>query len=82
MMLRIDHRESNDIDIFLPDPQLLQFLDPQKWDFQFEIQPDDYRSDGARSLKLAFNDVGQIDFIVAGAFYCGRCIDDLPSHRS
>lgn len=65
--LRIDHRESNDIDIFLPDPRLLQFLDPQKRDFQFEIQPDDYRSDGARSLKLAFNDVGQIDFIVAGA---------------
>lgn len=67
MMLRIDHRESHDIDIFLPDPQLLAFLDPQKRDFQFETQPDDYRSDGALSLKFAFSNVGQIDFIVAGA---------------
>lgn len=66
-MLQIDHRESNDVDIFLPDPQLLQFLDPQKRDFRFEIQPDDYRGDGVRSLKLAFNDIGQVDFIVAGA---------------
>jgi hypothetical protein len=67
MMLRIDHRESNDIDIFLDDPQLIQFLDPEKRDFQFVIRPDDCRSDGARSLKLAFNDIGQIDFIVAVA---------------
>jgi Nucleotidyl transferase AbiEii toxin, Type IV TA system len=65
MMLQIDHRESNDVDIFLPDAQLLQFLDPQKRDFQFEIQPDDYRGDGVRSMKFAFNRIGQIDFIVA-----------------
>jgi nucleotidyltransferase AbiEii toxin of type IV toxin-antitoxin system len=67
MMLQIDHRESNDVDIFLSDPQALQFLDPQKRDFQFEIHPDDCRGDGARSLKLAFYDIGQIDFIVAGS---------------
>lgn len=67
MMLRIDHRESNDVDIFLPDAQMLQFLDPEKWDFQFEIQPDDCRSDGVRSLKFAFDHIGQIDFIVARA---------------
>src|SRR5262249_800083 len=30
MMPQINHRESRDIDIFLPDPQLLPFLDPQK----------------------------------------------------
>jgi hypothetical protein len=76
MMLRIDHRESNDIDIFLDDPQLLQFLDPEKRDFQFEIWPDDYRSDGARSLKLAFNDIGQIDFIVAGALTVSPATED------
>jgi hypothetical protein len=29
MMIQIDHRDSEDIDIFLPDPQLLPFLDPQ-----------------------------------------------------
>jgi hypothetical protein len=63
LMLQIDHRESHDVDIFLRDPQLLGFLDPQKHDFQFEIQPADYTGDGAMSLKLVF-DMGQIDFIV------------------
>ncbi len=65
MMLQIDHRESRDIDIFLNDPQQLPFLDPQKQDFKFEIQPDGFEGDGLRSLKLAF-DIGEIDFIVAG----------------
>jgi hypothetical protein len=27
MMVQIDHRESDDVDIFLPDPQSLPFLD-------------------------------------------------------
>jgi hypothetical protein len=67
MMLQIDHRESRDIDIFLDDPQLLGFLDPRKHDFEFEIQPIDYQGDGARSLKLVFEEIGEIDFIVAGA---------------
>jgi hypothetical protein len=39
MMLQIDHRESRDVDIFLPDPQLLPFLDPQKHDFRLELIP-------------------------------------------
>jgi hypothetical protein len=65
MMLQIDHRESYDIDIFLNDPQQLPFLDPQKQDFKFEIQPDAYEGDGVRSLKLAFGIIGEIDFIVA-----------------
>jgi hypothetical protein len=64
MMLQIDHRESRDIDIFLSDPQLLGLLDPQKHDFQFEIEPAGYDGDGVRSLKLAF-DIGEIDYIVA-----------------
>jgi hypothetical protein len=67
MMLQIDHRESHDIDIFLPDPQLLPFLDPQTHDFAFEIQPTDYKGDGAKSLKLAFENIGEIDFIVGGS---------------
>ena len=66
LMLQIDHRESRDIDIFLLDPQLLSFLDPQKHDFEFETQPDECRGDGVRSLKLAFRNIGEIDFIVAG----------------
>lgn len=55
MMLQIDHRISQDVDIFLPDPQLLSFLDPQKHDFNFEIRPADYNGDGARSLSSALN---------------------------
>lgn len=67
MMLQIDHRESRDVDIFLPDPQLLPFLDPQRTDFQFAIRPDAYRGDGARSLRFVFNGIGEIDFIAAAA---------------
>jgi hypothetical protein len=63
LMLQIDHRESHDVDIFLRDPQLLAFLDPQKHDFQFDIRPVDYIGDGSKFLKLAF-DIGEIDFIV------------------
>jgi len=67
MMLQIDHRESHDVDIFLSDPQFLSFLDPQKHDFQFEIWPTDYQGDGASFQKLAFKDIGEIDFIVGHA---------------
>lgn len=64
MMVQIGHRESHDVDIFLPDAQLLPSLDPQKRDFDFEILPSDYTSDGTTFLKLAF-EIGEIDFIVA-----------------
>jgi hypothetical protein len=67
MMLQIDHRESHDVDIFLSDPQLLPFLDPQKHDFQFEILPTDYVGNGSSFQKLAFQDIGEIDFIVGHA---------------
>lgn len=67
MMLQIDHRESRDVDIFLFDPQLLSFLDPQTHDFTFEIQPTDYTGDGAKSIKLVFENIGEIDFIVGGS---------------
>ena len=67
MMLQIEHRESRDIDIFLSDPQQLPFLDPRTQDFTFEVRPADYGGDGARSLKFAFDDIGEIDFIVATA---------------
>ncbi|MET4391745.1 hypothetical protein ABIB73_007537 [Bradyrhizobium sp. F1.4.3] len=66
MMLQIDHRDSNDIDIFLADAQQLSFLDPQKRDFDFDIRPSDYTGDGSRFLKLGF-EMGEIDFIVARA---------------
>ena len=65
MMLQIEHRESRDVDIFLADPQLLSFLDPQKWDFDFEVRPNGYESDGTRFQRLVFDQIGEIDFIVA-----------------
>ncbi|MBR1216417.1 hypothetical protein JQ557_00320 [Bradyrhizobium sp. U87765 SZCCT0131] len=67
MMLQLDHRDSQDIDIFLPDAQLLSFLDPRLHDFQFEIAPSDYGGDGSKFLKLAFAGIGEIDFIVGQA---------------
>jgi Nucleotidyl transferase AbiEii toxin, Type IV TA system len=67
LMLHINHRESHDIDIFLPGPQLLPLLDPEKHDFEFELQPDGYTGDCVRSLRLVFENLGRIDFIVAGA---------------
>jgi hypothetical protein len=67
MMLQINHRESQDVDIFLSDPQFLPFLDPQKHDFQFEIRPTDHEGDGTSFQKLAFRDIGEIDFIVGHA---------------
>jgi len=75
MMLQINHRESHDIDIFLPDPQLLPFLDPQKHDFEFEIRPTDYEGDGAGFLKFSFERIGEIDFIV------GHSLTSSPTTR-
>lgn len=67
MMLQIGHRQSEDIDIFifLQDPQLLSYLDPKLHDFEFEMMPSDYHGDGAHFLKLAFDGIGEIDFIVS-----------------
>lgn len=63
LMLRIDHRESRDIDIFMTDPQQLAFLDPTRRDFAFEIQPSAQSGDGTKFVKLAFANLGEIDFI-------------------
>jgi hypothetical protein len=43
------------------------FLILKKRDFQFEIPLSDYKNDGARFLKLGFDKIGEIDFIVADA---------------
>lgn len=67
LMLRIAHRESRDIDIFLPDPQQLAFLDPATGEPRFGMTPSGYTGDGVRFLKFAFANHGEIDFIVAGA---------------
>jgi Nucleotidyl transferase AbiEii toxin, Type IV TA system len=67
MMLQIDHRESHDVDLFLNEVQLLPFLNPQTHDFKFEIAPTGYNGDGTSFLKIAFDGIGEIDFIVRQA---------------
>lgn len=64
-MLQIDHRESFDVDIFLDDPQLLPYLNPRTQGYALDINPDGYESDGSRTLKIVFENVGEIDFICA-----------------
>lgn len=64
LMLQIDHRESHDIDLFLDDPQVLPFLNPETQEIELERRPDSYSVEGSTVLKLAYADVGEIDFIV------------------
>jgi Nucleotidyl transferase AbiEii toxin, Type IV TA system len=65
LMLQIDHRESHDIDLFIEDPQILPFLNPETQGIQLERRPDSYDSDGTTVLKLSYLDLGEIDFICA-----------------
>lgn len=65
MMLQISHRRSDDIDIFLPDAQLLPYLDPTLHHFDFEVMPSNRYGDGSRFPKLVFEESGEIDFIVS-----------------
>lgn len=76
LMLMIDHRESHDIDIFLDDPQLLPYLNPETQGYALARLPDSYETDGARALKLAYRDIGEIDFIC-----CSSILDDRFDHR-
>ncbi|PNU03785.1 MULTISPECIES: nucleotidyl transferase AbiEii/AbiGii toxin family protein [Novosphingobium] len=63
LMLQIDHRESHDIDVFIDDPQLLAYLNPETQEYALSRHPDSYETDGTRALKLAFESLGEIDFI-------------------
>lgn len=61
LMLAMNHRISDDVDIFIPDPQWLGYLSPRLND-RFEHVVKDY-DESAISLKM-YLDGGQIDFIV------------------
>ncbi|PKR88380.1 hypothetical protein CXZ10_15290 [Pleomorphomonas diazotrophica] len=65
-MLQIGHRESHDVDVFLDDPQVLPYLNPQTQSYELQTSPSSYETDGPRSLKLSFDDIGEVDFICAG----------------
>jgi hypothetical protein len=64
LMLQIDHRISRDVDIFIDDPQILPLLNPETQGFECEVVPSGYDGDGTNFLKIAFDDIGEIDFIV------------------
>ena len=66
MMLQVEHRESHDIDLFLDDPQLLPYVEATVAEMQFEIGPATYNGDGHGHLKVSFDGIGEIDFIVTG----------------
>jgi predicted nucleotidyltransferase component of viral defense system len=62
LMLRHRHRFSKDIDIFVPDPQYLNYVTPRLNDTA-ESMTGDY-VEAANSLKLVFAE-GEIDFIAS-----------------
>lgn len=66
MMLQVDHRESHDVDLFLNDPQLLPYVEATVAELQFKIGTATYRGDGHRHLRVSFDAIGEIDFIVTG----------------
>lgn len=63
LMLQINHRESHDVDLFIRDPQILPYLNPENQGYELVLAPDSYVSDGAVSLKILFDGIGEIDFI-------------------
>lgn len=73
LMLQIDHRESHDIDLFMDDPQVLPFLNPETRGYALSRTPDSYEGDGTRALKLVFADLGEIDFICCASIVEAPC---------
>ncbi len=82
MMLQIGHRESHDIDLFLNDAQLLAYVRASVSEMQFGLGPPAYGGDGSSYLKVAFEGLGEIDFIAASPITedhtCRRVIQGRP----
>lgn len=80
LMLAMEHRISDDIDLFILDPQWLGYLTPRLND-AIEDVVNDY-DEGTTSLKLFF-DQGEIDYIVSAPLLglpneaCDDCVFDL-----
>ncbi|MFK4445225.1 hypothetical protein ABH944_005429 [Caballeronia udeis] len=62
LMLRYGHRLSKDIDIFVPDPQYLGFVNPRISDVASDITTE--YEDHAQFMKLLLPE-GEIDFVVS-----------------
>ncbi len=61
LMLRINHRQSKDIDLFVPDPQYLGYVNPRLSDAALDVS-DDYE-ESAEFIKLNLPE-GEIDIVV------------------
>jgi len=77
LMLRIRHRESRDIDLFVPDPQYLGYINPRLSDLA-ESLSDGYE-ENAEFIKL-YLPHGEID-IVVGASLTERPFDLVAYQR-
>lgn len=64
LMLRIGHRQSKDIDLFVPDPQYLGYVNPRLSEVADSISTD--YEEAAEFIKL-FRPAGEIDIIVGTA---------------
>ena len=62
LMLRYRHRMSKDIDIFVPDPQYLGYVNPRLSDLAESISPNYVEAAGYVKLVLPS---GEIDFVAA-----------------
>jgi len=63
LMLRYRHRLSRDIDIFVPDPQMLGYLSPRLNDKTHALAPNYVEEAGFLKLYLP---EGEIDFVASG----------------
>jgi hypothetical protein len=82
MMIQIDHRESHDVDLFLDDPQLLPYVEATVAEMQFALGDATYNGDGSGHLKIAFEGIGEIDFIVTGHITDGPTTERQIEGRS
>lgn len=64
LMLRIDHRQSKDIDLFVPDPQYLPYVSPRLSDVAEQITDDYVETAGFVKLNLP---QGEIDIVVGAS---------------
>jgi hypothetical protein len=64
LMFYYEHRKSKDIDIFIPDPQLISYLRPDRNDFVESLIHQHY--DNTDSIKLQLEE-GDIDFVATEA---------------
>lgn len=69
LMLRIGHRQSKDIDLFVPDPQYLGYVNPRLSDVAEQVSAD--YEENAEFIKF-FLPAGEIDIVV------GTALTDRP----